>query len=198
MAISGTAIEKATLVANTKTNANKNLRIPDENFLYFHHIGKYLIIPVDPDSLQDSMSASFAQNFPISRSAPIYSYQNSGPRTVQASFKLHRDLCKEYNPSSNDAVEDLVKYLNAAVLPDYQSSGKIVNPPLVSMQIRNELYIKGVVNGAVSLTYGLPIVNYGTANAPSYKYAQIDISFSISEVTPYSASIVGKYGPYRN
>lgn len=197
MAITGTAIEKATSITNAKSKVNKNLKIPNENFIYFHHVGKYLIIPVDPDSLQDSMSATFAQNFPISRSAPIYSYQNSGPRTVQVSFRLHRDLCKEFNPSSTDAVDEMVQNLNAAVLPDYQESGKIVNPPLVSLQIRNELFIKGVVNGAASLTYSLPIVNYGTSNAPSYKHALVDVSFSISEVTPYSASIIGKYGPYR-
>ena len=90
---------------------NKNLVIPPDNYIIFHHTGAHYTIPVDPDSITDSMAASFAQNSPLSRSAPIYSYQNSGPRTVQITFTLHRDLCKEFNPNSTDMVEELITNL---------------------------------------------------------------------------------------
>lgn len=185
--------------------ANKiNLAVsPTENQIMLHHINKIFTIPVDPDAISDSMSVSFAESTPLSRSAPIYSYQNSGPRTVQVTFTLHRDLMREYNPgytnlnSGKDPVDDLIENLDALVLPDYDSANKIVNPPLVSLKLRDEVYIKGVVTGSVGVTYNLPLLNYGSENAPSYKYALVTFSFGVSEITPFSASILpavgGKY-----
>ena len=183
-----------------------NLRVsPTDCYVTLHHIGKTFILPVDPDAVSDNMNVSFAENNPLSRSAPIYSYQNSGPRSVQATWTLHRDLCREFNPdwakAGQDPVDLLVTNLDALVLPDYNAANKIVNPPLVSLKIRDEVYIKGVVTGSVGITYNLPIINYGTETSPSYKYAMITISFGVSEITPYSASILpsvgGKFrGPY--
>lgn len=176
---------------------------PTENQIVLHHINKIFTIPVDPDSISDSMGVSFAESTPLSRSAPIYSYQNSGPRTVQVSFTLHRDLMREFNPgysnpgSSKDPIDDLIDNLDALVLPDYNSASKIVNPPLVSLKLRDEIYIKGVVTGSVGVTYNLPLLNYGGKNAPKYKYAMVTFSFGVAETTPFSASILpaagGKY-----
>ena len=174
------------MAIKVKSSKNKNLKIPTDNYIIFHHTGKSYVIPVDPDSIADSMSASFAQNYPLSRSAPIYSYQNSGPRTVQVSFTLHRDLCKEFNPGSEDMVEELIDNLEGLVLPDYESANKIVNPPIVSLKIIDEIYIKGVVTGTVGKTFNLPLLNYGG----QYKYALVSLNFSISEIQPYSASIL--------
>ena len=180
-------------------NVKKSLEIPKDNFIILHHLpgsinDKKFIIPVDPDAITDSMGVSFAENTPLSRSAPIYSYQNSGPRSVQVSFTLHRDLCKEFNPGEEDMVDRLITNLDAIVLPDYDSASKIVNPPLVSLKIRDEIYIKGVVTGQVGVTYNLPLINYGTADRPLYKYAMVSISFGVNEITPYSASILPKVG----
>ena len=178
---------------------------PTDNYIVLHHLPKdhpahILCIPVDPDAISDSMGASFAENSPLSRSAPIFSYQNSGPRSVQVSFTLHRDLVREYNiKNSNfekygDPVDLLVENLDALVLPDYNEANKIVNPPLVSLKIRDEIYIKGVVTGNVGVTYSLPLINYGSKDRPLYKYAVVSISFGVSEITPYSASILRRAG----
>lgn len=171
----------------------KNLRIPKENYIIFHHTATQIIIPVDPETLQDSMSANFPSSNPLSRSAPIYSYQNSGPRSVQVSFTLHRDLCKEYNPGFEDAVDELITNLDQMVLPDYNSVGKIVNPPVVSLKIRDEVFIKGIVTNT-SHTYSLPIINYDGKD----KYAVVTLSFSVNEITPFSASIIPKVGQFRS
>ena len=182
----------------------KSLQVnPTDNYIVLHHLpadhpAHQLCIPVDPDAISDSMSASFASNNPLSRSAPIFSYQNSGPRTVQVSFTLHRDLVREYNPelvaSGQDPVDLLVENLDALVLPDYDSANKIVNPPVVSLKVRDEIYIKGVVASSAGVTYSLPIINYGSADKPLYKYAVVSLSFGINEITPYSASILPKAG----
>lgn len=172
-------------VKQTINAKNKSLGIPTDNYIIFHHTGKSFIIPVDPDSVADSMSASFAQNHPLSRSAPIYSYQNSGPRSVQVSFTLHRDLCKEFNPNSEDAVEELVNNLEGMVLPDYNSASKVVNPPIVSLKIRDEIFITGIVQN-VGKSFNLPLLNYNG----NYKYAIVNLNFSVAEIQPYSASIL--------
>ena len=172
-------------VKQTTDAKNKSLGIPTDNYIIFHHTGKSFIIPVDPDSVADSMNASFAQNHPLSRSAPIYSYQNSGPRNVQVSFTLHRDLCKEFNPNSEDAVEELVNNLEGMVLPDYNSASKVVNPPIVSLKIRDEIFITAIVQN-VGKSFNLPLLNYNG----NYKYAIVNLNFSVAEIQPYSASIL--------
>lgn len=170
---------------NKKNGNASKLKIPTDNYIVFHHTGKSFVIPVDPDSVADSMGASFASNHPLSRSAPIFSYQSSGPRSVQVSFTLHRDLCREFNPESADMVEELVNNLEGMVLPDYNSANKVVNPPIVSLKIRDEIYIKGVVQN-VGKSFNLPLLNYGG----QYKYAIVNLNFSVQEVQPYSASIL--------
>lgn len=172
-------------------------KIPTSNYIFFHHLNKGITIPVDPENITDSMTASWASSTPLSRSAPIYSYQNSGPRTVQFNFTLHRDLVKQFNPDwlkseRGDVVDRLIDELEACVLPDYKESGKIVNPPIVSVQIRDEIYIKGVIQ-SVGKAFKLPIIKYDNG----FKYALVDINFSVSEVTPYSASIIPNFGGNR-
>ena len=178
---------------DSRPATKEGLEIPPENQIYFWHTGTSLIIPVDPDSVADTMGATFASSSPLSRSAPIFSYSNSGPRTVQFSFTLHRDLCKQFNPGKQDSVDLLIKNLEQCVLPDYNSANKIVNPPIVSVKLRDEIYIRGVVNGSVSKNFKLPIINYSGKN----KYALVDLSFAVTEIAPYSASIIGNFGPYR-
>jgi hypothetical protein len=173
------------MTINPKSKYFSSLTTSVDNYITFHHTGKSYVIPVDPDSVADQMSASFASNFPLSRSAPIYSYQNSGPRTVQVSFTLHRDLCKEFNPDTEDMVEELINNLEGMVLPDYNEANKIVNPPVVSLIIRDEIRIKGVVN-SVGKSFNLPLLNYDGM----YKYAVVNLNFSVSEVQPQSASIL--------
>lgn len=187
---------------------SKELQCPTENYIIFHHIPGIvdknkpltLTIPVDPENISDSMGASFAENIPLSRSAPIYSYQHSGPRTVTIQLDLHRDLFREfnmdlskYNPNE-DAVDLLVKCLDAAVLPDYDSAGKIVNPPIVSLKIRDEIYIKGVINGSVNIGYNPPVLNIPKLGT---RYAMVNVGFTISEITPYNASIIKNIGKVR-
>lgn len=178
---------------NMGIRIKKNLKIPNDNYIIFHHTGKKIIIPVDPATLSDSMGANFSSQTPLSRSAPIYSYGGSGPRIVNFQFTLHRDLCNQFNPGSVDSVDELITNLDAMVLPDYNSAGKIVNPPIVSVKIRDEIFIKGIVRNT-SHSFELPIINYGG----KYKYAVVGLNFAVEEVTPFSASILPKIGQFRS
>ena len=172
-----------------------------ENYIYLFHVDKFILLPTYPESVQDQLAATFSQQSLLSRSAPIFSYSNSGPRTIQVALSLHRDMMTDlnYNVSNinldeldigDDYVDVLVKHIQAVALPKYSSGDKMVNPPLVALRFGNEIYIKGVVNGGVTVTYSGPI---GDDN----KYKKVDISFQISEIDPYDAPMVMKLGSFR-
>lgn len=196
-----------------------------DNYIYLYHIDTFIIMPGYSDSVQDSIRVSFANSTPLTRSAPIYSYQHSGPRTVQVSFNLHRDMMTQLNagisnanlglsnsvltsPNSSTVIETqngnytvansgqqdytdfIINAIQAAALPSYNSSQKLVNPPIVAVRLGSDIFIKGVINGSVSLVYHYPILANG-------KYSNVDINFSVLEVDPYDAETVVKYGSYR-
>lgn len=169
-----------------------------ENYIYLYNINQFAVIPVYPQSIADSQSASFARSQPLSRSAPIYSYQYTGARTVQFTINLHRDLMYQVNwgvstlvnDLSDDYVDTLIKRLQACALPQYSSAEKMVDPPMVAVRFGNDIFIKGIVDGNVSVTYSPPILQ-------GDKYALADISFTVSEVNPYDAEMVASAGSFR-
>ena len=54
----------------------------------------------------------------------------------------------------------------------------------------NDIFIKGVINGTVGVTYNYPILKNG-------KYASVSISFAVSEIDPYDATDVMQTGSFR-
>lgn len=169
-----------------------------DNFIYFHHLNSLMILPTYPDSITDTLSVSFNQSTPLGRSAPIYSYSSSGPRTLRVDFKLHRDLMKQVNyqnsrlgcPIDDNLVDEFIKRVQAAALPEYAASAKMVNPPIISVKFGSDIFCKGVVTGAVSVSYELPILENG-------KYANVGVSFDMAEIQPYDASTVWNAGSFR-
>lgn len=171
-----------------------------ENYIYLYHIDKYIILPSFVDSVSDSQPATFAVSNPLARSAPIYSYSYSGPRRVQVNFNLHRELMYQINRELNqiptlnpneDYVDLFIKYIQAASLPSYKAAAKMVNPPIVALRLGNDIFIKGVVEGGVGITYQYPILEDG-------RYALVSINFSVSEMDPYDANTVLTTGSFRS
>lgn len=165
------------------------------NYIYLYHVDKFIILPEYADSINDSMSANFANTPPLSRSAPIFSYTSSGPRTVSFKFTFHREMMKQINYGNSslitdDYVDELIKQIQAAVLPAYSMAAKMVSPPIVAVRMGDDIFIKGIINGSLGLTYGLPILKNG-------KYAMVDISFTVTEIDPYDADTAMKAGSYR-
>lgn len=171
-----------------------------ENYIYLYHTKTLIAIPTYPKTLSDSMSVEFSTASPLSRSAPIFSYVKSGPREVQITLDLHRDMMNDVNVlSSNlkvpnlqdeDYVDIMVKQLQSIALPRYSSAEKMVNPPLIAVRFGQELFCKGVVTGGVSTQLSGPILR-------TDKYAEISVSFTISEVDPYDATTVSRLGGFR-
>ena len=164
------------------------------NYIYLYHIDQLIWLPSYPDNMTDSSSANFQSNLPLGRSAPIWSYTGSGPRSINFQFELHREMLDQFNNRqpgmSTDTVDELIKNIQAAVLPNYASSEKMIDPPLVACRVGNEIYIKGIINGQVSVGYSGPILY-------NDKYAVVTIGFQITEVDPYDAETVRQVGSFR-
>ena len=173
------------------------------NYIYLYHTDEFLIIPTYPDSISDNMQSTFQPTNALSRSAPIFSFSNSGPRTVQVTLQLHRDMLDGVNLNisnmkienlTDDYVDTLIKKLQSIALPRYLAESKTVVPPMVAIRFGDEIFIKGIVNNGINVTYTKPII---IVNGKESKYAQVAITFSVSEVDPYDADSVSRLGGFR-
>lgn len=184
-----------------------NYTLP-ECYIYLYHTDEYFILPQYPDSLQDQLDSNFSSQNALSRTAPVYSYNNSGPRSIQITLKLHRDMMNSFNTgaarikyntgegrvetkiNNDDYVDLLIKKLQAVALPRYKATDKLVNPPMVAVRFGETVFIKGIVNGGINITYELPLLS-------NNKYAQVTLGFTVYETQPYDADSVGKLGSFR-
>ena len=199
--------------------ASSEKRTLPENYIYISHLkdevvtwkdpngdivgntieDPYFIIPTYPDTINDSLKSTFQEANALSRSAPVYTYSNSGPRDVQFTFKLHRDMMDEFNvgrsnytlKDGEDYVEGLVHCLQAIAVPKYNLQNKLVEPPLVAVRISKDIFIKGIVNGGVAVNYEKPLLY------PDGRYAVMVVSFTVSEVDPYDSTTIYKNGSFR-
>ena len=173
------------------------------NYIYLYHTDKFIIIPEYPESITDNMGSSFNQTQALSRSAPVFTYAYSGPRTVDFTLELHRDMVNDLNitagntnlksnvvSQTDDYVDILIKELQSIALPRYNVNNRAVIPPRVAVRFGNELFISGVVNSAIQCTYSKPILSNG-------KYARVSIHFTVSEYDPYDATSVSQLGSFR-
>lgn len=180
-----------------------------ENYIYIYQLDKYVIVPVYPDSLQDTLGSTFSPENILARTAPIFTYSNSGPRSIQVNFDLHRDLMNDINFDNinfidevnaelgNDYIDTLIRYLQAMAMPAYNAVdlatdtyNSMINPPLIACKFGNNIFIKGIVDGDVSVTYSGPISKDG-------KYMQVSISFTVKEIEPQDAETIAKWGSNR-
>jgi hypothetical protein len=174
-------------------------RILPDCYLYISHLDEdfqFWQLPGYPESVTDSMAVNFSPNTALGRTAPVYTFSNSGPRTIAVSLRFHRDMFEEINQrnkigwSGDDQVENFIRAIQSIAVPKYNLSNKAIEPPLVAVRFGREVFIKGIVSGNVSVKYELPIL-------VNEKYAGIEISFTITEVDPYDATTVFQNGSFR-
>ncbi len=178
--------------------ASEDVAFPIANYIYLYHLDEWLLLPEYPDSIQDKLVSTFASTNALSRTAPVFTYSNSGPRNVQIQLSLHRDMIEELNfnagkmelEEGEEFVDALVRKIQAAALPVYSAAQKMVTPPMVAVKMGEDVFIKGIIQGGVSIEYIKPILDNG-------KYAQVTISFDVYEVDPYDAVSVQKDGSLR-
>ena len=178
----------------------KHYTLPD-NYIYISHLGddgEYLIIPSYPDQVADTMNSNFSSQNALSRSAPVFTYSNSGPREVQFSLRLHRDIMDDVNLGASnikledgeDYVDTLIKKLQAIAVPKYNLTDKAVEVPTIALRLGNEIFIRGIVSGPITVNYEKPLLS-------NNRYALATVSFTISETDPYDATSIAKNGSFR-
>lgn len=169
-------------------------------YIYISHLdlpeeAKYWQLPGYPDEVSDQMESSFQANTALGRSAPVYTFSSSGPRTVNFTLRFHRDMFEEM-PSNvipkdgEDKADSFIHALQAIAVPKYNLSNKAIEPPLVAIRLGKEIFIKGVVTSGIGITYGKPIL-------VNEKYATMQVTFTVAEVDPYDATTVFKNGSFR-
>lgn len=178
-----------------------------DNYIYIYHIpgdnndkglGTFCIIPTYPEQYSDRLQTTFGETKILARSAPIFSYSYSGPRTIDINLSLHRDMMQQLNYGvsnldvqlGDDYVDTLINKLQSIALPKYDYGSKLVNPPMVAVRFGNEFFIKGIVQGGINVSGKIPLLQNG-------KYSQMGISFQVVEVDPYDAETVVNQGQLR-
>ena len=185
-------------MANNKPNSHM---IKTGNYVYLYHLDTLVNLPVYPESIQDNIQSNFQQTNALARTAPVFTFQNSGPRSMSFQFTFHRDMLNEANTGGlsnaelyvgEDYVDYIIRNLEAMALPTYNQGSKAVVPPQVAVRIGEgeDVFIKGVVVGGVTVGRALPILANG-------KYAIISVSFTVYEVDPFDAKAVSQLGSFR-
>jgi hypothetical protein len=160
-----------------------------DSFIYFHHLDKVAYF-VPPESMTDSNRASFGVSTPLGRPNPIFTWNGSGARSVDFNIPLHTDMMKILRPGDIiDSVEEMKNTIETVCLPSYSQAQKMINPPVVTVNIKKQLTITGVVNGSVSKTYSGAWRNG--------KQLMCTIAFTVSEYEPYDAVTAALLGSYR-
>lgn len=160
------------------------------SYIYLYHLDKQFNIPVTPDPISNTLAVSFSTEKILGRSAPQITFSNAGPRTQNVTLVLHRQLAALENNNNENVVDDLINALSAATLPKYADSYRAVIPPSVLIRFGNESCIRGVVADSLS-------VQSSGAWLKNGKMSIETISFSVTEVQPYSADYTMQNGLLR-
>ena len=179
----------------------KNKSFLPDNYIYISHLDEdfqYWRLPVTPDTISDSMTVTWSPQNALGRSAPVYTYNNSGPRTVGIKLAFRRDMLDDINEGisnvnplvGDDYTDTLIRALQSIAVPKYNLTDKAIEPAMVALRLGQTVFIKGIVTGSVDVTYSLPILADG-------KYAGIEIGFTIYETEPYDSEILFQKGSFR-
>ena len=139
--------------------------------------GEVLNMPCYPKNLSDSVNSSFSSDSLFTSTEPYVVFSNSGPRQVSVSFQLHREM-RGYD---NDTyIDNIVNTIQAACYP--------ISDGVMGVEVRliigKDIYIRGIINGSVNISYSGPIIDG--------KYNIVDIGFSIQEVYGLNMSYYDK------
>lgn len=129
--------------------------------------------PCFPEKFTDSRQANYTSQNPLGRSEPFQIYQNSGPRTVQVAFRMHREMLNDNVLGDKvNHIDTLVYAVQSATYPlDYGAH----IPPRVTLVLGNACTITGIIEGSVSADWSETIIDD--------RYQVVDLSFSVTEVT---------------
>ena len=162
-----------------------------ENYIYFYHTDTLILLPNAPESISDQQGANWSSTSILGRSAPIQAYSYSNARSVTINLNFHREMLKQSNSANlynnpknlagwgNDYIDYMTNMMYGSVIPNYATSAKMVDPPLVAIRFGKQIYCKGTISN-VQVTYDGAILR-------DNNYSHITIGFTVTEVNPYDA-----------
>lgn len=175
-------------------------RILPDCYIYISHLdvpeeAKYWQLPCYPEEVTDDMKTDFRSSTALGRSAPVFTFSSSGPRSINISLNFHRDMFDDIPTNvtpkeGEDKAESFIHAIQAIAVPKYNLSSKAIEPPLIALRLGREVFIKGVVTSGVTVTFKKPIL-------VNEKYACISMSFTVTEVDPYDSTTVFTNGSFR-
>ncbi len=145
--------------------------------------GISLYMPCYPEGVKDSTKISYSASNSLGRSEPYQAYENSGPRSIPFTFKMHREMIGNITE-----IEKIVRYIESAAYPKY---GADVATIRTTVKVGNSIYISGIMVDQ-STDWEGPI-------GEDDKYNVVTVSFTIIETTgnPKTASDIRSMGGYR-
>lgn len=146
--------------------------------------GYTLYMPCYPENITDRTNINYDEQNALGRSEPYQAYNNSGPRSIQFTFKMHREMIE----GDREQVEKIVRYIESAAYPNY---GTTVAAVKVAVKVGKTIHISGIMSDQ-STSWDGPI-------GDDQKYNMVTVSFTIKEVTgdPKKSETIRKIGGYR-
>lgn len=134
--------------------------IEGEDFRFWH-------LPQFPDTITDTMNSTFEGSNALGRSAPVFTYSNSGPRTVSVTLNLLRDLMDEINATGifastewrDKLMPDNKIHPWTFIEEEKDKSGKIIKP--AQAFVGNEDYTDQLIRALQSIS----VPKYNVSNS---------------------------------
>ena len=146
--------------------------------------GKTLYMPCYPENITDKTNVNYDEQNALGRSEPYQAYNNSGPRSISFTFRLHREMID----GNREAVEEIVRWIESAAYPNYNTNVAAVK---VAVKVGKTIYISGIMSDQ-STSWDGPI-------GDDQKYNMVTVNFTIKETTgnPKTSSKIRSIGGYR-
>lgn len=131
----------------------------------------FFIIPEGP--ISETLGVTWGSQQIPGSSRVYYGYDNTGPRTVSFSIRLHDDYCKL-------GIKQTVQNIKALAYPEYDG---YVYPPECYVRVGNFLRFRGLCD-SVTLSWERPLRDN------QYLVADISLSFNVVHPIAYSSEEV--------
>lgn len=156
---------------------------PTSLYLYDIVRSKYISLPVIPDSVSASYTASLKQLSSFGILHPINYYVGGSAKTISFAVDVHEDLVMDYTGRENTERNNLYHMLDIlkAMSESREVNGRL-EPPHVYMQLGNQFAGKGHIETSISLAtpyrdnrYVLANINITFTFHDSFKNSELEI-----------------------
>lgn len=156
---------------------------PTSLYLYDIVRSKYISLPVIPDSVSASYTASLKQLSSFGILHPINYYVGGSAKTISFAVDVHEDLVMDYTGRENTERNNLYHMLDIlkAMSEPREANGRL-EPPHVYMQLGNQFAGKGHIETTISLAtpyrdnrYVLANINITFTFHDSFKNSELEI-----------------------